>query len=313
MRGYGGTAVICELIDSVGGMHNTIKVGNTGTIPALDISIDSTTSEILWDKDAERTPDEPRNLPGLFDRKNYVLDPPYLPIRSLPSGSDVILRCWCEWGNPQQDVLQVTWRTPDGQVHRNEQSWSWTPRRPSLMPKVTASSPRSVSVSVSLNWQRRGEAVAYFPANWEEVPFFWPSNFVSTRPGLYRITVMDADFRPIYIGESDRLSRRLGDYTRIYRLKPDSTPSRLTFLIRKALVRGHPVYLDTASTGKITIEGSERRLEMSEKAQRLLAEAAAVLQEEDLAGDDDNAWILNKHLDDKRYRRFISTSDLLGT
>jgi hypothetical protein len=22
----------------------------------------------------------------------------------------------------------VTWKTPDGQVHRNEQSWSWTPR-----------------------------------------------------------------------------------------------------------------------------------------------------------------------------------------
>jgi hypothetical protein len=128
-RGYGGTAVICELIDSVGGMRNTIKVANTGTVPALDISIDSTTSEILWEEDAEHAPDEPRrNLTGLFDRQNYVLDPPYLPIRSLPSGSDVILTCWREWGDHQQDVLQVTWRTPDGQVHRNEQSWSWTPR-----------------------------------------------------------------------------------------------------------------------------------------------------------------------------------------
>ena len=124
---------------------------------------------------------------------------------------------------------------------------------------------------------------------------------------------MDVDFRLIYIGESVRLARRLGDYTRLYRSRPDSTPSRLTFLIRKALMRGHRVYLDTASTGKIIIGGSERRLEMSQKAQRLLAEAAAVLQEEDLAGEDGNIWVLNKHLDDKRYRKFMSTSDLLGT
>ena len=127
-RGHGGTAVICELVDSSAGIYNTIKVANTGTVPALDISIDSTTSKILWDKDPVRAPDEPRDLPGLFDRQNYVPDPPYLPIRSLLSGSAVCLWCWREWGNPQQDVLQVTWRTPDGQVHRNEQSWSWTPR-----------------------------------------------------------------------------------------------------------------------------------------------------------------------------------------
>lgn len=181
------------------------------------------------------------------------------------------------------------------------------------MTQVRASSPRSVSVSVSLNWQRRGNAVSYFPASWDQVSFYWPTNFFSTRPGLYRITVVDTDFRLIYIGESDRITRRLGDYTRLYRSKPDSTPSRLSFLIRRALVSGHPVYLDTASTGKMVIGGSERRLEMSQKAQRLLAEAAAVLQEEDLAGDDDSVWVLNKHLDDKRYRKFISTSDLLGT
>jgi Putative DNA-binding domain len=127
-RGYGSTAVICELIESAAGMHNEIKIANTGTLPALDISIDSTTSEILWYKDAKRADDESR-LSALFDGQNYVLDPPYLPIRNLPSGSDVILQCWREWGSPTQDVLHVTWRTPDGQVHRNEQSWSWTPRR----------------------------------------------------------------------------------------------------------------------------------------------------------------------------------------
>jgi hypothetical protein len=128
-RGYGGgTAVICELIDSMGGTNNTIKVANTGTVPALDISIDSSASKILWDKDAGHAPDESRSLNDLFNRDNYVPDPAYLPIRSLPSGSDVVLRCWREWGSPQQDVLQVTWKTLDGQIHRNEQSWSWTRR-----------------------------------------------------------------------------------------------------------------------------------------------------------------------------------------
>jgi hypothetical protein len=181
------------------------------------------------------------------------------------------------------------------------------------MPPVKASLPRTVSVSVSLNWQRRGEAKAYFPANWDQVQFFWPPNFADTRPGLYRITVMDADFRLIYIGESDRICRRLGDYTRVYRSKPDSTPSRLTFLIRKALVNVHPVYLDTASTGKLVVADRERRLNMRQKAQRLLAEAAAVLQEEDEAVGDDRTWVLNKHLDDLRYRVTMTTADLLGT
>jgi len=36
---------------------------------------------------------------------------------------DVVLICLRdEYANPIQDVLIVTWKTPDGQVHRNEQS-----------------------------------------------------------------------------------------------------------------------------------------------------------------------------------------------
>jgi hypothetical protein len=43
--------------------------------------------------------------------------------------SDVVLICLRdEYADPIQDVLIVTWKTPDGQVHRNEQSWSWAPR-----------------------------------------------------------------------------------------------------------------------------------------------------------------------------------------
>jgi hypothetical protein len=124
-RGYGGTAVICELVDSVAGVYNTIKVANTGTVSALDISVDSTTSKILWDNDAGKVSGESQTFMDPPSKKNYVSDPPYLPIRNLPSGSDVILRCYRELDTPTQDVLQVTWKTPDGQVHRNEQSWSW--------------------------------------------------------------------------------------------------------------------------------------------------------------------------------------------
>jgi hypothetical protein len=39
-----------------------IKVTKTGTLPALDISISSTRSKILWDKDAERQEDDGQSL-----------------------------------------------------------------------------------------------------------------------------------------------------------------------------------------------------------------------------------------------------------
>ena len=126
---YGaGTGVICELLDSIGGQHNKIKIANTGSVPALDIILNSTTSELEWEVDARYSPDRVKSLTDLFQRENYVSEPSYMPIRSLQPGADVILSCQREWGSPTQDILQVTWKTPDGQIHRNEQSWSWTPR-----------------------------------------------------------------------------------------------------------------------------------------------------------------------------------------
>jgi hypothetical protein len=119
-----GTAVVCELLDSTAGMFNTIKVINRGQVAALDISIESTTAVLLWQKEA-------KSETSHDFLENYAAElPSYLPIRSLPPGSDVVLGCNREWGDPTQDVLQVTWRTPDGQVHRNDQSWSWAPRGP---------------------------------------------------------------------------------------------------------------------------------------------------------------------------------------
>lgn len=118
-RGAAGTtSVTCELI-SIGLVDNWIKVMNTGLLPALDIAIASANSQLLWATEGEDH--DPWN-------PDHAANPPYLPIRNLPPGSDVVLNCKRELKDPKQDVLEVTWKTPDGQVHRNEQSWSWTGR-----------------------------------------------------------------------------------------------------------------------------------------------------------------------------------------
>jgi hypothetical protein len=118
-QGQPGTFVACHLIESTAGTHNRIQVANVGNLPALEISIESTTSNLLWQSDTSKR--------SVWD-DNYVPNPSYLPIKRLPPGSDVILRCEREWDAPTQDVIHVSWMTPDGQVHQNEQSWSWTPR-----------------------------------------------------------------------------------------------------------------------------------------------------------------------------------------
>ena len=90
MRGYGTTAVKCELVPPFGSNEWGLAVMNVGLLPALDITIASAKHGIRW---------------------------------------DVVLICLRdEYADPIQDVLIVTWKTPDGQVHRNQQSWSWTPR-----------------------------------------------------------------------------------------------------------------------------------------------------------------------------------------
>lgn len=128
-KGYGvGASVICELIAGFGVTNCTLKVANTGTVPALEISVDSIRSRLLWYRDDNAHDDQMTEMDRLYNSENYVSDPLYLPIRQLPPGSDVILQCWRDWGAPRQDVIQVTWKTPDGQIHRNEQSWSWFTR-----------------------------------------------------------------------------------------------------------------------------------------------------------------------------------------
>ena len=121
MRGYGDTAVKCELVPPFGSTEWGISVMNSGLMPALDVTVASVKQEMVWAEDGGV------RLRGHLPR--YVREPSCLPIRSLPPGSDVVLTCLRdEHVDPVQDVLLVTWNTPDGQVHRSEQSWSWTPR-----------------------------------------------------------------------------------------------------------------------------------------------------------------------------------------
>jgi hypothetical protein len=121
MRGYGTTAVRCELVPPFGSREWGVAVMNVGSLPALDVTIASAKYDITWAQNEGVRP-------GLI-RQGHLGEPSYLPIRNLPPGADVVLICLRdEYVDPIQDVLLVTWKTPDGQVHRNEQSWSWTPR-----------------------------------------------------------------------------------------------------------------------------------------------------------------------------------------
>jgi hypothetical protein len=121
-QAHGGGAVTCELIKCIAGQNGNIKVTNAGTFPASDISIESTLAPIHWATN-ERLPVEEQ-----WTQDMYVEHPDYLPIKRLPPGADVVLSFDREWGLPSQDVIRITWNSPDGQVHYSEQSWSWRPR-----------------------------------------------------------------------------------------------------------------------------------------------------------------------------------------
>lgn len=60
----------------------------------------------------------------------------------------------------------------------------------------------------------------------------------------------------------------------------------------QALIRHDPVYLDTASIGKLLLGATQLKLDLKQKVHRQPAEAAAVLEEE--ASADENTWVMNK-------------------
>src|SRR6266568_239757 len=87
MRGYGTTAVKCELVPPFGYTEWGVAVMNVGLLPALDITISSAKYGIRWAEDGGARPG-----PGLSGQSR-VREPSYLPISRLPPGSDVVLIC----------------------------------------------------------------------------------------------------------------------------------------------------------------------------------------------------------------------------
>ena len=84
---------------------------NVGLLPTLDIMIASAKHGIRWAENGGARP----NAGTIRQSRGRV--PSYLPISRLPPGSDVVLICLRdEYADPIQDVLIVTWKTPDGQV-----------------------------------------------------------------------------------------------------------------------------------------------------------------------------------------------------
>ncbi|TDD32020.1 hypothetical protein E1287_24470 [Actinomadura sp. KC06] len=158
--------------------------------------------------------------------------------------------------------------------------------------------PSRTIVSVLVNWRSNGEIKAYFPC---DIPRNAQLNHTVApprRPGLYRITIEQDDEGPlIYVGEAELLPSRLWAYTHLlHEDKPESTSARLAAEIRTAACAERRTTVDIATTGKMALRGEEIDLRMAIKAHRLLAEAAAVLDEEWKHGTD--AYVLNKALDD---------------
>jgi hypothetical protein len=157
--------------------------------------------------------------------------------------------------------------------------------------------PSRTIVSVLVKWRTNGEIRAYFPC---DIPRNARLRYslAPQKPGLYRITIeQDDDIPLIYIGESEYLPGRLHQYTGLlHEKRPQSTSARLAAEIRAAACAERRITIDVATTGRIALQGEEADLMMTIKAHRILAEAAAVLDEDWKHGT--GAYLLNKALDD---------------
>ncbi|MFL6138323.1 MAG: hypothetical protein ACJ74O_11035 [Frankiaceae bacterium] len=93
-------------------------------------------------------------------------------------------------------------------------------------------------------------------------------------PGLYRMTLTvgsDGDRPRVYIGETDNLRRRLaGNYRNPG--PSQQTSRRVNAILREHLTGGGSVALAIATTATVDLLGEERRLDLTRKAGRLLAD-----------------------------------------
>ena len=96
-----------------------------------------------------------------------------------------------------------------------------------------------------------------------------------TGPGLYRFTVQRGNRPAVYVGETDQLRRRFQHY----RTPGPSQPTnlRLNKELSDALEMGGSVSVAVVAEGAIiTLGGKERSANLSDKAQRVLLEHAAL-------------------------------------
>jgi hypothetical protein len=114
---------------------------------------------------------------------------------------------------------------------------------------------------------------------------------IERTPGLYRLTliggVTGARAR-VYIGETDNLRRRLsGNYRNP--APSQQTSMRINALLREHLAAGGTVVLAVATAATAWLSGAKQALDLTRRAERLLAENAALV----LAQAADSADIVN--------------------
>lgn len=126
-----------------------------------------------------------------------------------------------------------------------------------------------VEVSVAFRWNRLGPVALDSD---RKLVFPKPGN----QPGLYRFEIVSSDGRSQYIGETDRLSRRLQHYRTPGASQP--TNRRLNALLVEHLLRGDQVLLDTVTEDiAVSCRGKGHSVDLTMKSERLLFEAAALL------------------------------------
>jgi hypothetical protein len=123
-------------------------------------------------------------------------------------------------------------------------------------------------VCVRLDWQSLGEVMLHrgmlnFPRAARVPAIYWLRIPATDGPGL------------AYIGQTDSLSRRFGNY------RTPGPTQRTSLGINAMLVRtlelGGSIEVLVALQGYVYLDGKEVALEMGSKFQRLLAESAAVV------------------------------------
>ncbi len=215
-------------------------------------------------------------------------------VGGLPSSSAV--RQW--WANNSQ-VQALAWRDADFHVEqvaldrrrvrfvRGAKGGSYADRgrRPAApSPARRAPARRApvddpVDVRLRLQWLDGGVVTL----DGSGKPAF---DVLDSIPGLYRMTLTGGalDRPQIYIGESDNLNRRSGNYR-----NPGAgqqTSLRINALLREHLDRGGQVSLAVMTTATMWLAGEERPWDLTRKAGRLLAENAALVTAHIAAGAD---------------------------